>query len=179
MANKNLALLRDKLRSDKRSQRLMGLFTELPVYQLPLDKFIVEIEQIHKTRSIRQLTQSSPRFIEALVDASILDQSNRSRLAEISMACYRAEHSLKEALEPLKAYLLMNYSVELSGIRTKDERDKVLDMALAPFRKFINRTTEVREMCRIVIEDIDKGAWSLKLNVAAMQLKNGRGEQSL
>ena len=171
--------LRDKLRADKRCQRLMTLFQELPVYQIPIEDDLKEIEQIHKTRNIRFLSQASPRFIEAIVDASILDQSNRSRLVEISMRCFRAETSLNAALDPLRTYLLSKYAAYFRSIRTREERRQVLDMALAPFLKFIGRTTEVRGLADMVIADIDKGAWSLKLLVSAYQLKQGRGEQTI
>ena len=176
---KSLVAIRDKIRADKRCERLMTLFKELPIYQIPIDASLKEIEQIHKTRNIRFLTQSSPKFIESVVDASIMDQANRSRLTELSMACYRAETSLSEALDPLKSYLLLHYAEEFVGIRTKDERNKILEVTLSPFLKFIAKTTQVRNLANMVIEDIDRGAWSLRLLVNAFQLKIGKGEQTL
>jgi hypothetical protein len=176
---RDLKPVRDKLRADKRCQRLYTLFQELPIYQLPIDDLVKEIEQIHSTRSIRFLSQSSPRFIEAVVDASLLDQSNRSRLTEISMKCFKAENTLTEALEPLKSYLLMTYAQDLAFIRTKDERTQVLNMALFPFVKFIGRVQQVRTLANLVVEDIDKGAWSLVRLIDSMKLKHGRGEQTI
>lgn len=176
---RDLRPLRDKLRSDRRCTRLMTLFQELPIYQLPIDDFLKEIEHIHKARNIRFLSQASPRFIESVVDASIMDQANRSRLVEISMACYKAENTLLEALDPLKTYLAMTYSSDLTFIRTKDERNQLLNMALAPFMKFIGRVQQVRQLSTMVIDDVDKGAWSIKALIAAMQLKSGRGEQTI
>ncbi len=176
---RDLRPLMERLRSDKRCERLKTLFHELPIYQLPIEDFTKEIEQIHKTRNIRFLTQSSPRFIESVVDASLMDQANRSRLTEIAMACYKAENTLQEALEPLREYLLLSYAADLAFIRTKDERGIVLNMALAPFVKFIFRVTQVKQLAEMVIKDIDQGAYSLQRLVAAMQLKNGRGEQTL
>lgn len=176
---RDLRPLRAKLRADQRCARLMTLFQELPIYQIPTDDLTKEIEQIHKSRSIRFLTQSSPRFIESVVDASLLDQANRSRLTEISMSCFRAENTLNEALEPLRAYLLMTYSSDLTFVRTKEERNQVISMALAPFIKFCSKSSQVRELANLVIADIDKGAWSLRLLVSAFQLKAGRGEQTL
>lgn len=177
--SRNLSLLRDKLRADKRCQRLHTLFNELPIYQIGIEGLTKEIEQIHKTRNIRFLSQNTPRFIEAIVDASILDQANRSRMVEISMGCYRAETTLLEALDPLRSYLLLHYAEDFVGIRTKDERLQILNMALSPFLKFVARTTQVRTLANMVIDDVDKGAWSLKLLVSAYQLKIGRGEQTI
>ena len=176
---RDLKPLREKLRNDSRCQRLKTLFQELPLYQVPVDDYLKEIEQIHKGRSIRFLTQSSPRFIEAVVDASLLDQANRSRLTEISMHCYKAESTLGEALDNLKTYLLLAYSADLSFIRTKDERMQILNITLAPFIKFMKEVAKVRAVADMVISDVDKGAWSLKLLVSAYQLKTGRGEQTI
>ena len=128
---------------------------------------------------MRFLTQSSPRFIEAVVDASLMDQANRSRLAEISMACYKAESTLNEALVPLKSYLLMTYSADFSGVRTKEERIQIINMALAPFTKFLDRITRTKSLASMVIEDIDKGAWVIKSLIESLKLKMGRGEQTI
>ncbi len=176
---RDLRPLRDKLRADRRCARLLTLFHELPMYQLDADSLIKEIEQIHKARSVRFLTQSSPRFIEAVVDASLMDQANRSRLAEISMACYKAESTLNEALVPLKSYLLMTYSADFSGVRTKEERIQIINMALAPFTKFLDRITRTKSLASMVIEDIDKGAWVIKSLIESLKLKMGRGEQTI
>lgn len=162
--------IRDKLRNDSRCARLLKLFQTLPLYQIPADNLMSEIESIHKTRSIRFLNSASPRFIEELVDASIRDQANRSRLTEISMQCYKAESTLKDALDPLKDYLLITYSSDLSFVRTKEERTKVVNIALLPFIKFVDKVQRVHNLANMVITDIDKGAWSLKLLVSAHQL---------
>ena len=179
MSRASLIELRNKIRADKRVMRLMTLFQELPIYQIPIDSHYKEIEQTHKTRNIRFLSQSSPRFIEAVVDASIRDQADRSRLVEISMACYRAEASLNEALEQLRLYLMHRFANDFAGVRTISERSKVMNMALAPFVKFVAQTTQIRTLANMVVEDIDHGAWSLKGHVEAFKLKAGRGEQQL
>jgi hypothetical protein len=176
---RDLRPLRDKLRADKRCARLLTLFHELPMYQLDADSLIKEIEQIHKARAVRFLTQSSPRFIEAVVDASLMDQANRSRLAEISMACYKAESTLNDALVPLKSYLLMTYSADFSGVRTKEERLQIINMALAPFTRFLDRITKTKTLASMVIDDVDKAHWTLRGHIEAMKLKSGRGEQTI
>ncbi len=176
---RDLSGIRDRLREDARCKRLKALFTELPIYQIPTEDLIKEVEQIHKARSIRFLTQASPRFIEAIVDASLMESANRSRCAEISMKCYKAEATLKDALEPLREYLLLTYGPDLSFVRTKDERLQVINMALAPFIKFMNRIALVRGLCDIVVKDIDQGAFTLQRSVAALNMRNGRGEQTI
>lgn len=167
---RDLTPLRDTLRKDARCRRLHKLFQELPLYQVPADDWLTEIERIHKSRAIRFLNTGSPRFIEAVVDASVRDQADRSRLTEISMQCYKAESTLSEAVDTLRDYLLLTYSSELSFVRTKEERVKIVNLALAPFLRFVQRAHRVTSMADLVIKDIDKGSWSLRLLVDSYKL---------
>lgn len=167
---RDLTPLRDKLRKDARCRRLNKLFQELPLYQVPADDWLSEIERIHKARAIRFLNTSNPRFIESVVDASVRDQADRSRLTEISMQCYKAESTLHEAVDTMRDYLLLTYSSDLAFVRTKEERVKVINLALAPFLRFIERAQRVTNMADLVIKDIDKGSWSLRLLVDSYKL---------
>lgn len=177
---RDLRPIREKLRSDKRCQRLLGIFNESAIYKIAFNSLTEEVMDIHKTRSVRFLSRNGNdgRFIEKIVDSSLRDQANRSRLAEISMQCFRAQASLNEALEPLQEYLIMTYGPEMSFVRTKDERKQLVEMALRPFYKFISQCGTLRQLTDIVISDIDKAAWSLKLLVSTYELNN-RPEQSL
>lgn len=175
---RDLQPIREKLRNDRRCQRLLGIFQDSPIYKIAFAEFTKEVMDIHKTRSIRYLSRTEGRFIEQIVDASLRDQANRSRLAEISMVCFRAAASLEEALTPLQEYLIMTYGPEMSFVRTKDERKQLVEMALRPFYKFISQCTTLRQLTDIVIVDIDKAAWSLKLLINAYELQN-RPEQTI
>lgn len=175
---RDLSPIRTKLREDKRCQRLLTIFQESSIYKIAFEELTKEVMDIHKTRSIRFLSRSEGRFIEQIVDASLRDQSNRSRLAEISMQCFRAAASLEEALVPLQEYLIMTYGPEMSFVRTKDERKQLVEMALRPFYKFIGQSKTLRSLTDIVIVDIDKGSWSLKLLISAYELQS-RPEQNI
>lgn len=169
---RDLKPIRDKLRNDKRCKRLHHLFTEMPVYKIPVDKLIKEVESIHATRSVRFLKTDDAKYIERVVEACVRDQSQRSRLTEIIMKCHLAEKTLSEALDKLREYLLMTYGQELGFVRTKEERGAVVRMALAPFHKFVHDVTTLKELCELVISDIDKAAWALKMQVSAYELHN-------
>lgn len=175
---RDLRPIREKLRNDRRCQRLLGIFNDSAIYRLAFESLTAEVMDIHRTRAVRFLSRNDGRFIEKIVDASLRDQANRSRLAEISMQCFRAQASLEEALTPLQEYLLMTYGPEMSFVRTKDERKQLVEMALRPFYKFISQTQRLRELTDIVISDIDKAAWGLRLLVNAYELSN-RPEQTI
>lgn len=175
---RDLKPIRDRLRNDSRCKRLLSIFQDSSIYKIPFDNLHTEVMEIHKTRSIRYLNRNDGRFIEKIVDASLRDQANRSRLSEIAMQCYRAQSSIEEALEPLQEYLIMTYGPEISFVRTKEERKQLVEMALRPFYKFVSQCSTLRNLIEIVVMDIDKAAWSLKLLISAYELHN-RPEQSI
>ena len=175
---RDLRPIRDKIRSDGRCRRLLSIFNESSIYKIAFDDLTKEVLDMHKTRAVRFLSRGDGHFIEKLVDASLRDQASRSRLAEISMHCFRAQSSLMEAVQPLQEYLIMTYGPEMSFVRTKDERKQLVDMALRPFHKFIQQCTTLRSLTDIVIADVDKAAWSLRLMVNAYELTN-RPEQTI
>ena len=175
---RDLKPIRERLKSDARCKRLLAIFQESSIYKIPFEKLTNEVMEIHKTRSVRFLSRHEGHFIEKIVDASLRDQANRSRLSEIAMTCYRAQASLEEALEPLQEYLIMTYGPEISFVRTKEERKQLVEMALRPFYKFVSQCSTLRNLIEIVVVDIDKAAWSLKLLISAYELHN-RPEQSI
>jgi hypothetical protein len=126
---------------------------------------------IQKARPIRTLIFGH-RVVERIVEASMDDQSKRSRLAEITMEVYKAKSSLESALSKLQEYLLMVYGQEISGFRTKDERKQIIEYALRPLYDFVGKCTRLQELATIAITDIDKGAWSLERNLKAYELHN-------
>lgn len=88
------------------------------------------------------------------------------------MQCYRAESSLDEAIQPLKEYLILKYGPEMSFVRTKDERSKLVDMALRPLLIFTSKVRIVRELANMVVSDIDKASFSLQRQIDIYKLTN-------
>ena len=169
----------EKLKADKRVQRLFTMFDELPLYKLPLKQLRDEIETIHSARSVRFLNQHDPKFIEKIIDASIDDTAKRSRLVEMSVQCFKSGNSMSEAVERMRQYLITTYSDDIYFARTKDERLFIVDMVLSPLLKFVAQTQAISKMADEVIKDIDKAGYSLKLIVDAYQIHYGRREQTI
>lgn len=175
---RDLDPLKEKLRKDSRVRRLAKAFDELPLYRIPVKDLLKEVETIHKTRSVRYLSTNNPKFLEKIVDASVHDQSQRSRLTEISAQCMVAKASLEDALDPMREYLLIAYASDLTFLRTKDERRAFIDMALSTFNRFLNRITTLSNVCELIVKDIDKAAFSLRLQLDSFKI-HGAPERSL
>lgn len=169
----------DKLKADRRVQRLFTMFDELPLYKLPIKQLKEEIETIHSARSVRFLNQHDPRFIEKIIDASLDDTAKRSRLVEITVQCFKSGNSMNEALDKMRRYLISTYADDIYFARTKEERSNIVDMVLAPLARFVAHTQAISKMADQVIADIDKAGYSLKLIVEAYKIHYGRKEQSI
>lgn len=174
----SLSSLVKSIQADARFRRLVNLFEESPLYKIPFKQLHEEIESLHRTRPVRILNRDDPRFIEKIVDASIRDQSYRSRLTEISVQCYRSASSLQDALDAMRSHILFTFSSQMKVIRTKDERLQVIDLAMAPLLKHVRQCDRLKTTAEMVIGDIDKAAWSLKLLVSSYEL-HSRPEQRI
>jgi hypothetical protein len=161
-----------RLRADKRFVRLYVLFSEEALYKIPFKERMTEVENIHKTRSVRFLNPDSGKFVDALIEASINEQAQRSRLTEIHAQCIKASRTLSRGVEKLEEYLLIRYSTDIAGVRTKEERVKLIRMAMSSFHQFLNEVDTLKEMTEIIIADIDKSSWRLRDIISAYQLHN-------
>lgn len=161
--------LKRRVQTNKRYLRLREAFGTSNIYQMPIDDLIKEVESIHRIRPIRNLNAKDSKFTHKIVDANVVDQSNRSRLVAIQMDCVRASASLQDAVDNMQDYLLLTYSNSLRALRTIDERKMFMRQVLAVFLKYIDRVAVLRDLCTLVIEDIDKGAYSLMRSINAFE----------
>lgn len=174
MIRKDVRVLVRDLREDERYQRLRKLFDTSPLYRLSIENLTDEIMTLHKTRAIRRLNALDPQIVNAVVNAITIDQSNRSRLTEISITCLKAKASLEDALDALRHHLLATYQEDLRQFRTKDERAIVMDMVFRQFRRYITKVDILKATSDMVISDIDKGAWSIRSLVDALKIHAAR-----
>ena len=161
-----------RLKKDSRYRRLSKVFAEHPLYHIPFSAWKEEIERLHKTRNVRFLRPDESKFVARLIDSSVQDQAYRSRLVEMRVTCSRVQHQLKKGLTALEEYYLVAYASDISIVRTKEERSKIIRMTLRKFNDFLTEIAIIEDMSKLVIEDIDKAAWSMKLAVAAFEVHN-------
>ncbi len=178
MVKRSLTMIVKEMRKDERYKRLRGSFDSLPMYQLPVDDYVKEVETLHQMRLIRRLNSTEPKFVDELIKANTNDQSIRGRLTEIVMQCVKASSSLSDAVDAMRYHLLISYGDELKSIRTKEERVQIVNMALITFTKYTQKIDVLKEMAQMVVVDIDKGAWALRSSIEALKLHTNR-EQNL
>ena len=162
------------MKKDKRYKRLKEAFDTLPIYQMKIEALNTELETLHKMREIRRLNTEDPHFVDLLIKANTQDQSTRGRATEIMMACVRVGDKLTHAVKLLRDHLLLTYSDDLRSYRTKEERIQVVSIVLQPFEKYITNVSSLRESAQMVVQDIDKGNFSMNLTVRALEMHVAR-----
>ena len=166
--------IRKLIKADKRYKRIKENFETLPVYNMAIDQHNKDLDMYHKSRPVRLLNPDSPKFMDKLVRASVDDQAYRSRIIAIQKDCIRSQLTLEATVKAFTDYVLLEYSEELKGLRTKEERLMIVRTTLAPFERHIMRVTALKQCCELVIKDIDQAAWSLKLLVSTLEIHSRR-----
>lgn len=159
-----------EMKEDPKYKRLKKTFSEHENFRLPLDSLLDEIKSIHRDRKVRSLNPTDPKFVDKLIIANHDDQGKRSRVTEIMIRSLRAQALLQSAVDSLRFYLLTTFSVELRSFSTKEERTNIVNMALKPFEEFLVDVSVLKESAQLLVNDIDKTAWNLKLSLSALEL---------
>ncbi len=171
---KDYSQLKDIIREDNRYKRLKESFDENKLFHMPIEQYLKEVESAHQIRPVRVLNPSDSHFVDKLISANTSDQSTRSRLTAIMMECVRASSTLQAATDSFREYVLMVYAEDLKSLRTKDERMMLINATLSPFLRYVTKVNTLRDTIKLVVDDIDKACWSLKLSVEAYKIHSQR-----
>lgn len=158
------------IRKNKRYKRLLETFDNAKIYNIPCERLIGELKDIHSLREVRRLSIRDPDYVDKLLNANAQDQAQRSRCTEILMQCLEVTEKLNRALAALKDYLLLEFSDHLRPLRTKEERLLVLNVALRKFSRFLENVAVVKGIADLVIADIDKAGWSMRASIDALKV---------
>lgn len=173
MSSKELMLLAKRtILKDEKYKRFKRNFDQADHFNLPIKELEDELLFIHNTRPIRTLKdlRQTPGYVDHVIHATVVDQANRSRLVELTIACVNAERRLTDGLTALTDYLYIEYATELSKWRTKDERKVFLHTVLRPFYKYLDQVHSLRAKIELVISDIDKAGYTIKNTLQALEL---------
>ena len=162
------------LKDDARVTRLRETFTTLPIFNINVRQLTDEIASTHKIREVRRLNSQEPGFLTQLLKANTDDQATRSRMTEILVECGRAISKLDKTLDYLTQYLITTYTYELRAFKTKEERQYIIHAVLRQFRDYMADVQSLKDTALLIVSDIDKAAWSMKLSVAVMQIHSDK-----
>lgn len=170
----SLKALQESVNKNKKYKKLLEIFRDSKLYQIPLEKLKEEVLANHSSRSVRTLIKytddTTTSMIDQVIKANLTDQGMRSRLVEIMLQCKRSSASLEKAILLFKTYAMVKYDSKLKSFRTKGERASALDACLADLYDFISEADLVYSMSELVIKDIDASGFALQRTITALQM---------
>lgn len=168
----NIKEIQSQIKKDKHFKKFSSIINTHIEHTNPMNLIdeIRDISEIRTKTSVLYTSQKSD-LLKSILEENLKAQAYRSRLAEICIQCTRIVAKIKSASEKLKDYIHVNYneSIQECG-RTKEERAMVVNSLLYEANAYINRISSVVEMAEILISDIDKQHYSLKLSIDALNL---------
>ena len=170
--------IRDLLRQDRRVRKLKRLIKS-GNYSLPIIEWQRELEAMYSTRLTRRLTVGDVvrRFHRNFMQAVLQNQSNRSRAVEIKVHCVKTRNRLRKHTTELKRFLLARYSVQLRPIRTKAEREDMLNSVLFEADDCRQELDSLIEIIDLMVADMDSTGRTVYNLVEMMKLLEQKGKQ--
>lgn len=136
------------------------------------DGYEQEIMDIHKARPLRLLgaTNGRPNG-KKLVEATLADQSYRSRAVEITMQVYRVQAHLQMVRTLTRKHVEANYSQEMVGwgVRGVRERETLVASLFQRADSLLTKYQTILDLADYVIADVDAGGFALQKAVKALE----------
>lgn len=166
--------LRKHLRKDKQYLKVQKFFERL-AGEISTVGLYEEIQRLHKMRSSRSLERTGKAFLDKVVEANLMDQSYRSRLAEIQMECARSLSKYEPVIDDLVTYMHAQYQESLKGFFTaKGDRIEFLQNLCKDNTRFMREISSVEEAAKTIIVDIDKAGYMFKNLIEAVKIVHER-----
>lgn len=163
--------LKNQIALDKKFKRYKEI-VEMNYERINPTNLVDEIRDVAEIRTKTTLSKA-PRtdLLKHLIDENLRAQAYRSRLSEICVQCARVSAQLTNANDKIKDWISIKYGEELKQCgRTKDERMVVINALLRPSLELVKSLELVTSMALVIIQDIDKQHYSLKLTVDSLNI---------
>lgn len=158
----------DDLKEDAKFKQYKRIVKEIE-RSVDIEKLTTEINRLHSGRKSRNLHGKSPTG-DSLMEASLQDSSNRSRMAEIRVEAFRQQSMLEEAIAAVKRHLMNEYRESFSGLRTKGERLGYVEQFLTRGLRLNANLENFMERVDFLIKDIDQTGFSLRNSINVLEI---------
>lgn len=162
----------DDLKEDAKFKQYRRIVKEIE-RSVDIEKLTTEVNRLHSGRKSRNLHGKTPSG-ESLMEASLQDSSNRSRMAEIRVETYRQQSMLEEAISAIKRHLMNEYRESFSGLRTKGERVAYVEQFLNRGLLLNSKLENFMERIDFLIKDIDQTGFSLRNAINVLEIVYSR-----
>ncbi|WOL24408.1 hypothetical protein fHeYen902_062c [Yersinia phage fHe-Yen9-02] len=162
MALDDISRLTKKVKSDERYKRIRKLYKTNPLFQLTVDEYRTECQQMFRMRKIRTLNIDHPNALNKLANSVIEDQAYRSRMTEIYVQTNSAIKALADMLERFQDYATVTYSRDLKALGAAKERERMVRNIMAEYYRYSDNLTLLKEEIDFYLKDIDKAGFAFK-----------------
>lgn len=133
-----------------------------------------EVTAMHSSRLVRSILVNDVLADQGrkIIEATIQNQSHRSRLVEIKVKLTRVSTTVTEAIDSCQNYLRHQYAVPLSKEgKTQADRNAILSRLFRKPNTVLSEIEGIWSVLDEIIEDLDQAGWALKriADVVAMQ----------
>lgn len=130
-----------------------------------------EIMMIHQAREGRDLylDPSIPKS-DRISKAILKNSADRSRLVELLIPLKRYRKTINKNLQAINNYLQVHYGIAFEGIKTKGDRELVIETLLGKAHGLLSDVEAVIESIEEIIHDIDQSGFATKDTVALVEV---------
>lgn len=164
--------LKFQVRKDPLFRRFKEV-VDLNSQRINVESLINEVKEVSemRTRTAVKYNQTPSELIKALVQENLTAQAYRSRLAEICLQATRVIAQIDRACDKIRDHINLKYLEEIKSLgRTKDERALISNTVLRFATNYTDELGTLIEMAELIIADIDKQHYSLKLTKESVEL---------
>ncbi len=152
--------------------KLKQFTKSLQLQESPIDfrELILELKGMMTSRVSRELTHG--KLLSSKVTKAITqDTAYRSRAVEIIFSTLELKNSLSTTLENMQGYLLTRYAECLKhSYSTVADRKKFVENVTEDQQAMLDKLTSLHDHCRLLIEDIDKTAFTYSNMIKLIEL---------
>ena len=140
------------------------------------DGYIAEIQDLHRNRTIRHIGAQAHPTGKKLASAGMKDQAARSRAVEIAMEVVTKRNLLAISMNTMNDTIMSTFNEELKslGARSINDKKNLVHSLFGPAQKLIDDLDTIREVADLMIEDVDKGSYSIKHAVDSLMVATKR-----
>lgn len=166
--------IRLKVKDDTRYKKIRKLFKHEDLYQLPLDEYSREVDDLFAIRKVRSITINAPNALDKLAESIVQDQSSRSRMTEILAILTASHKDLNDLLSRFQDYVAVAYANDLKVLSTAKERERCVKNIMAEYYRYSDNLSTLIGKIDFFIKDIDKAGYAFKSLVDTLGLINQR-----
>jgi hypothetical protein len=152
--------LREEILDSKTYKKFQRIVTSIRDTFDP-GKIEQEIKSLHAGRLARGFGSASKVNPKNMMDASVRELANRSRLVEIRVGLVEHAVNLRKATGALKDYLLSEYQIE--GLKTKTDRLAYYSRYFRQANFLYDEVDRLIDACDHFVKDIDQAGYNLKI----------------